>query len=56
MTTTILTCEVGKVLYEVWSNLLNQKKPKASSLEISSAKWAYTTHVKLCEKCKIING
>ena len=49
-------CEVGKVLERIWIMLQKQKNPKASKLELSSAKWAYTTHIKLCEKCKIING
>ena len=44
-------CEVGKVLEEVYNAFLHQKNPKPSKLDISSAKLAYTNHVKLCEKC-----
>jgi len=49
-------CEVGRVLENIWITMLTQKNPKPSKLDISSAKSAYTNHVKLCEKCKKLTG
>lgn len=43
-------CETGKILNMIWAKLLDQRKPKASSMEKSSAKSAYINHRRLCEK------
>jgi len=56
MKATTTPCETAKVLFKVWQEFLAQNHPKATKLELSSAKSAYINHKLLCEKCQVIYG
>lgn len=38
-------------LYDLWTALLERKRPKATASEIGKAKRAYIEHRKTCKKC-----
>jgi hypothetical protein len=44
-------CDTGWIHYNLWSALLDQKRPKASRKDITAAKKAYLYHRQHCEKC-----
>ena len=49
-----MSCDTGIGLYKAWSALLDQRRPKASKLDISLAKRAYLEHREGCERCKTL--
>jgi hypothetical protein len=44
-------CTTGWIHYRVWTELLEQRKPKATAKEISEAKRAYIYHRENCGIC-----
>jgi hypothetical protein len=44
-------CDTGWIHFRTWSALLDQKRPRASRIDISAAKRAYDYHREHCDKC-----
>lgn len=48
-------CTEGMRLYMVWTNLLEQTRPKADKREIRRAKKAFVDHYyKICTECGMV--
>lgn len=47
-----LLCETGRTLYMSWSNLLDQRRPRATRKAIAQARRAFLDHRAGCQDCR----